>query len=181
MNESTVQDRSNNRRIILLIGIALIAATVYFLLRFVMPPGISTEDVVANSDEYLGRTITVRGIAAGMIFEATLNECEPFECDCNTTYSKYFFLGPGKRDNLGYGLIETLLIVNALDCNGNECTMSCERLVYKNGQMYAFTGRLDEGFRGELSLEDVNLNKSYRRVGLFWLPVSQFGGQIDVR
>ena len=181
MNRSEFKDHSIYKRIILIIGLAIIAVAFYFLLRFTIPPGISIEKVLLHPENYLGRTITVRGVAVGMIFDSTLNECEPFECDCNSTHSNYLYIGSEQGENKGYGSFDSWLFINALECRGDECTMYCDRLVYKNGQTYTFTGKLEDGFMGELSLEDVNLNKSSRKVGLFWLPVSQFGGQIDVR
>jgi hypothetical protein len=181
MNNSETNDHSILSRFKIILTIALITIALYFLWRYIAPPGIPVEEVISRSDEYIGSTITVRGVAIGVLYESTLSECVPFSCDCNDTNANYLFIGPEKGTHSEVGSIDPTLFINALECRGDVCTMYCDRLVYKNGQTYSFTGVLTDGYFGELSLENVNLNRSMRKLSLFWLPVSQFGGQIDLK
>ena len=164
-----------------LFAIFLIVLTLFFLWRYLSPPGLPVEEILSNPDKYIGTVITVRGIATSTIIESTLNECEPFSCDCNYTAARYLILGP--KDNSGSTslITEKSIFINALDCRGNECSMQCEYFVHKIGDEYSFTGILDDTNWDNLSLESVNLNRSMNKVGWVWLPVQTLGGNFDLK
>jgi len=164
-----------------LFAVFLIVLTLFFLWRYISTPGLSVEEVVSNSDQYIGTVVTVRGIATGTLIESTLSECEPFSCDCNETFASYFVLGSKQDLQSSTGMNYQKIIVNALNCHGDECSMHCDQFVHKIGDEYSFTGVLNDNHFGDLSLENVNLNRAMNKVGWVWLPVQTLGGKFNIR
>lgn len=168
------------RKDYLIYSAAVLTAFLLFLLwRTILPPGIPVEKVTRNTEQYLGKTITIRGFARGIAYQTTLIDCAPFVCDCNDTTASYFLFGPEPVAKPNPVDRDQSLYVKALDCRGNDCTLVCDGFVHNRGEQYSFTGKLSDTLYG-MSLVNVNLEKSKHKVGWFWVPVSQNGGKIDL-
>lgn len=139
-------------------------------------PGISVSRALSHPDRYEGKLITVRGHFAGSIIVSTLILCDPPSCDCNDTHAHQLLLtdSPGFRD-----IYSRSLVVDALDCRGDECTLLCEGFTPAERGQYAFRGKLiKEGKK--MVLTEVDLDRSKRKTGFLWLPIRQLGGEIDL-
>ncbi|NOQ96389.1 MAG: hypothetical protein GQ555_07205 [Desulfobacterales bacterium] len=141
----------------------------------IIPPGVSVSRVLSDPGYYDGKEVIIRGYSQGPIFVSTLILCEPPTCDCNSTYARHLIL-TNEKD---YEDIETQsILVEALECKGDECKLVCAGFTPNDGLQYAFHGVMkDDGY--QITLIDVNLDKSKRKTGILWIPVMQQGGEID--
>ena len=164
--------------IVLILILFLAFLGFYFFPRYsLFAPGISVSKVLSNVETYDGKEITIRGYNQGPLIFSTAVQCEPPTCDCNTTNATHLIL-EGQTEHSRFDN-EKSILVEVLNCKGDECNLVCEGFYPVYGRQYAFHGKLiNHGY--QIVLEDVNFEKSKQKTGKFWVRVKQLGGEIDL-
>ena len=166
------------RWIILVVVMALLLATIAILSQYRAAPSdhvYTVSEALTKRTELNGQRITVRGYS---LFEyaQTLLLCQPRRCDCNQTYTRYLLLVDADTiaaSQLGPINTEQLIVVDMLDCQGDECSLTCRPINPKTTNELELTGRFhyDPTTSVYPTLDSVELDLAREKIGGVWQPV----------
>ena len=167
---------------IVAVSIAIIAVSIAILLTVgtTSPPEqFTVSEVWASRDELEGQRITARGYFGWLETQQTRQACKPNTCNCNATRASRILLydggvtTPAERE---VGVPPKHIVMEILDCRGDECVMICRPINPETRDELEFTGVLhiagEDTAHPYLMLEDVELENARQKVNEDWQPVS---------
>ena len=166
--------RFPKRWILILAAMALLLVAIPILTQYRRVYTVS--EALAKRTELNGQWITVRGYS---LLEYALTEqlCQPRRCDCNQSGSRYFVLVDADAfaaNQQGPITTELLIEVYMLDCEGDECAMTCRLINPKTTNELELTGlfHYDPTLSHSSSLDSVELDLAREKIDGVWQPVT---------
>ena len=170
--------------------IIVIAAAIVLLLGVIVMLNQSrrvytVSQALARRTELNGQRITVRGYSL-LVYELTTQLCEPQRCDCNWSGSRYFVLVDADTfaaNQQGPINTELLIEVHMLDCEGDECSMTCRPINPRTTNELELTGLLhyDPTMSNSSSLDSIELDLAREKIDGVWQPVTAGTFTIQLR
>jgi hypothetical protein len=175
--------RFPKRWIITVAAIILLLGTIAILSQYRRVYTVS--DALAKRIELNGRMITVRGYSL-FFYELTTQLCQPQRCDCNQSSSSHFVLVDGDTfaaRQQGPINTELLIEVYMLDCQGDECSMTCRPIKPETTNELELTGlfHYDPTISIYAKLDSVELDSTREKIGEEWLPITTGSFTIQLR
>jgi len=135
----------------------------------------TVSEALARRTELDGQRITVRGYSL-IVYELTTQLCEPRRCDCNQSGSRYFVLVDADTfaaRQQGPVNTEVLIEVYMLDCEGDECSMTCRPINPKTTNELELTGifHYDPTTSSSAKLDSVELDAAREKTEGVWRPI----------
>ena len=135
----------------------------------------TVSEALAKRTELNGQRITVKGYSL-IVYELTTQLCEPQRCDCNQSGSRYFVLVDADTfaaNQQGPINTEILIEVYMLDCEGDECSMTCRPINPRTTNELELTGlfHYDPTLSHSSSLDSVGLDSAREKIDDVWQPV----------
>ena len=145
----------------------------------------TVSEALAKRTELNGQRITVRGYSL-LVYELTTQLCQPQRCDCNQSGSRYFILVDADTfaaNQQGPITTELLIEVYMLDCEGDECSMTCRPINPKTTNELELTGlfHYDPTMSHSSSLDSVELDLAREKIDGVWQPVTAGTFTIQLR
>jgi len=142
-------------------------------------------EALAKRTELNGQRITVRGYS---LLEYALTEqlCQPRRCDCNESGSGYLVLVDADTfaaNQQGSISTDLLIEVHMLDCEGDECSMTCRPINPRTTNELELTGlfHYDPTTSLSSSLDSVELDLAREKIDGVWQPVKTGAFTIQLR
>ena len=145
----------------------------------------TVSEALAKRTELNGQRITVRGYSL-LVYELTTQLCQPQRCDCNQSGSRYFILVDADTfaaNQQGLVNTELLIEVHMLNCEGDECSMTCRPINPKTTNELELTGlfHYDPTLSHSSSLDSVELDSAREKIDGVWQPVKTGTFTIQLR
>lgn len=136
----------------------------------------TVSEALAKRTELNGQRITVRGYSL-IVYELTTQLCEPRRCDCNQSGSRYFVLVDDRTfaaRQQGPGNTQLLMEVHMLDCQGDECSMTCRPINAKTPNELELTGvfHYDPTISSSAKLDSVEQDRAREKIDGVWQPIT---------
>ena len=158
---------------IIVAAMVLLLGTIAILSQY--PRVYTVSEALAKRTELNGQRISVRGYSL-IVYELTTQLCEPQRCDCNQSGSRYFVLVDADTfaaSQQGPVNTEVLIEVYMLDCEGDECSMTCRPINPKTTNELELTGvfHYDPTISSSANLESVELETAREKIDGVWQPI----------
>ena len=170
--------------------IIIIAAAIVLLLGMIVILNqngrvYTVSEALARRTELNGQRITVRGYSL-LVYELTLQLCQPQRCDCNQSGSRYFVLVDADTfaaNQQGPINTELLIEVHMLDCEGDECSMTCRPINPRTTNELELTGlfHYDPTMSHSSSLDSIELDLAREKIDGVWQPIASGAFTIQLR
>jgi len=162
------------RWITLIAALILLLGMIAILSQY--PRVYTVSEALAMRTELNGQRITVRGYSL-IVYELTTQLCEPQRCDCNQSGSRYFVLVDADTFAVRQqGPVNTELHIEVymLDCQGDECSMTCRPINPKTTNELELTGlfHYDPTTSSSAKLDSVELHSAREKIDGVWQPIT---------
>lgn len=143
--------------------IPLVASLLFVLFGalFFKPEYITITQAMTEPSKYLNEQIRVRGWT-DFVVEQTLLECDPPSCDCNLSSGRLYLSDERVESSEILSSSSNRLLISGVDCDGDECGLTCKPFDPRSDKAYEFVGTLKSE---PLRLDEIDFNSSSR---LLW-------------
>ena len=165
--------RFPKRWISIVVAMALLLGTIAILSQYRRV--YTVPEASARGTELNGQRITVRGFSL-FEYEQTLQLCQPKRCDCNQTSSRQLVLVDADTfaaSQRGQINTEQVIEVYMLDCQGDECSMTCRPINPKTTNELELTGlfHYDPTTSIYAKLDSVEVDLAREKIDGVWQPI----------